>query len=142
VRAGDQRRQDGLLLRRRAAALHGKPAQHGGQVRLDHQAVAEHLEQHRKIGRRAAETAHLLGERQAEPAEFGKGFPVRLAVAARAAHQRAALLEAVFALDEALGLFLQKLLQFRRGKVHDVGFRYRPNTALARMFFWISFEPP
>jgi hypothetical protein len=27
------------------------------------------------------------------------------------------------------------LLEFRQGKVHDLCFRYRPNTALARMFF-------
>ena len=132
------RRQQGRLLRRRPGHVQSGPGQHdGGEIRLQHQHAAERLHhQHDFLGA-AAEAAILLGERQPEQALFGELRPDGGGIALGQAHIALALSETVRVAQHARHALDQQPLVVGWFEVH-----YSPNTALVRIFFWISFVPP
>ena len=132
------RRQDRLLLVRRTRDVQCGSGQHdGGEIRLQHQHAAECLHhQHDFLGA-AAEAAVFLGERQAEQAEFGELRPDRGGIALGQRHVALALRETVRVAQHARDALDQQPLVVGWFEVH-----YSPNTALVRMFFWISLVPP
>ena len=131
-------RQDVALLFRIAGQLDRGAAQHdGGQVRLQYQMPPEGLHQQHHVHGAAAEAAELLGEGQAEQAELGILPPERGAPTLRRLQEGLALFEGVLVAQQPIDAIGQQALVVGQIKVH-----YSPNTALFKMFFWISLVPP
>ena len=109
--AGDQGAEEagalGVVSRRGDEAA---AEQHARRVGFDDEAAAEPLHERHERHRVAAEPAIGLGERNAEPAEFGEGGPLFGGEAGFALRQRAAGLEVVFVADEALDAFGEQRL--------------------------------
>ena len=90
--AGNMR---GLLLGRTAVAQEAAADHDGGEIRLQHQRLAERLHHDHGLDAAGAEAAIVFRERQAEQALFGELAPDAFAPAALLRHVFLALLEIV-----------------------------------------------
>ena len=127
------RRQHARLLRIAAAETHRGAAQHHGrQIRLQDQRAAERLHHQHDLDRAAAEPAVLLGERQAEQAEFGVLRPQRGAPAARLLEVVLALIERVAVGHQPIDAVLQQALFVGEGEVHRGVFQSRDSPRHCR----------
>ena len=110
--AGNQRRQDLLLLGDRPATRDEPAAEADGrEVRLDHERLAKRLHHDHHVHRVAAEAAVLRVERHAEDAHLGHGRPHVLAEARGRGDDLGARVEAVAGVQElAQGLGEEPLL--------------------------------
>ena len=130
--------QDHRFLAFRPGQFHGGRAEYDrGEEGFERHHAAEFLHHQHHIDGAAAEAAVFFVDRQAEQAEFGILVPQLAAPAMGLGHVGAALREAVIVRQEARNAVFQQALVFREFKIH-----YSPNTALVRIFFWISLVPP
>jgi len=92
---------------------------HGAQVRLDHQRLAELFHDHHHLGRPAAQPAKLFRERGAQDAKIlGQGSPDFWSPAGGRSHGGAALVEVVGVSQERREGVAQQGLFFGEGKIH------------------------
>src|SRR5262249_11833040 len=97
----------------------------------------ERLHDQHDIDATAAEPAMRLGERQAEQAKLGILRPERAAPAIRFLQVSLARIEIVAVAEQLFDAFQQQPLVLAQFEIHQ-----SPNTALLRIFFWISLVPP
>ncbi len=108
----------GLLLGRTAMAQEAAADHDGGEIRLQHQRLAERLHHDHGFDRAGAEAAIGLRERQAEQALLGELAPDGLAPAALLLLVLLARIEIVGVGQQTVDAFLEKALLLGQIKIH------------------------
>ena len=130
--AGNVRR---LLLGRTAAAQEAAADHDGGEIRLQHQRLAQRLHHDHGLDRAGAEAAVVFRERQAEQALLGELAPDRLAPAALLRRVFLARVEVVGVVQQPVDAILEKPLLLGQIKIHVL---YFPSTIDMAMSCLIS----
>ncbi len=107
------------LLRIRATMAQKTAADHdGGEIRLQHQGLAERFHHDHGLDRAGAEAAVVFGKGKAEQALLGELAPDGLAPAALLLHVFLALLELVSVVQEAVDAIFQEPLLLGQIEIH------------------------